>query len=50
MPFYFRDDLILIAYTTSKQDVRKKISRMPHDDPQYLDVESFRKRDKSNSF
>ena len=36
MRVFFRDDLMLIAYTTTKVDAPKKISRLPTD-PVMLD-------------
>ena len=34
MGFFYRDDFTLIAYTTTKLDIKKKISRIPKDAPQ----------------
>jgi hypothetical protein len=43
--FFFRDDLTLISYTTTKIDVPKKMNRMPTEVPQMFDVETYRKGD-----
>jgi serum/glucocorticoid-regulated kinase 2 len=40
MKFFFRDDIMLIEYTTTKVDAPKKVSRMP-DNPELLNAEEF---------
>lgn len=42
MPFFFKDDMVLIAHTTTKVDVPKKINRMPKESPELLDPETYR--------
>ena len=32
MPFYFKDDFTLVAYTTTENDKKKSIDRSPKDD------------------
>ncbi len=34
MGFYYRDDFTLIPFTTTKVDVKKNVSRMPHEAPE----------------
>jgi|JI6StandDraft_1071083.scaffolds.fasta_scaffold11106_7 hypothetical protein len=42
MPFFFKDDLSLTKYCTTKVDLKEKISKLPKEKPQYLDPESLK--------
>lgn len=33
MPFFFKEDFTLMAYTTTENDAKKNISRMPQESP-----------------
>lgn len=33
MPFFFKDDFTLVTYTTTENDLKKNINRMPQETP-----------------
>ena len=45
MPFYFKADMILIKYTTTKVDLDKKTKRMPDEEPTLMDPVSLSNSD-----
>lgn len=42
MAFFFKDDLSLTKYCTTKVDLKEKISKRPKEKPQYLDPEGLK--------
>ncbi len=47
MPFFFKDDLTLAKYCTTKVDYKNKVSKLPKEKPQYLDINSLKTNDNS---
>ena len=41
LAFYLKDDIVLVDYTTTKYDIKKKIDRKPCEDPVFLGYEDF---------
>jgi len=48
LAFYFKDDVNLIDYTTTEDDKKKGVLRMPKDEAKLLDEESLRRRLEDN--
>jgi hypothetical protein len=47
MAFFFKDDLSLTKYCTTKVDMKEKVSKLPKEKPQYLDPESLKNNENS---
>lgn len=41
LPFYFKDEIVLTEYSTTKSDIKNKQERRPKEDPVYLTYEDF---------
>jgi serum/glucocorticoid-regulated kinase 2 len=47
MAFFFKDDLSLTKYCTTKVDIKDKVSKLPKEKPQYLDADSLKNNENS---